>query len=202
MVVKEIFEAYMVGDNVMTPDITGYSSRKFDDCTLLFELSEGRAFNGGLNYAVAVLILEDAQVQQIDLGQLFSTEEERNEHIDDISQEDIDNARRFGKILDLNKNEVISMDITKQKDNQVIRDDEYVDSELLRDNFTGSDEELRVIAKTVYECVDGTVPDEDFIDGCQSMVQYDYDYLKPYQEDIIFELIEELVCNDGEFKGE
>lgn len=103
MNVKDIFETYMVGDNVMTPYITGYNSKKFDDCTLLFELSEGRAFNGGLNYAATVLILENEQVQQIDLGHLFSTEEERDEHIDSINQKDIDNAIKFGKILKLNE---------------------------------------------------------------------------------------------------
>ena len=94
------------------------------------------------------------------------------------------------------------MDITKQKDNQIVRDDGYVDSELLRDNFMGTDEQLKTIAQTIYECCDGTVPDDDFQDGYNSMIEYDYDYLKEPQKETVRDLIEELICNDGEFKGE
>lgn len=121
---------------------------------------------------------------------------------DDLIQTDYMGYTTLLEIDLSNKNEVVSMDITKQKDNEKFKSETYVDSEYLRDNFDGSDKQLKIIAQTVYECVDGTVPDEDFVDGCQSMLQYDYDYLKPHQEDTVLDLIEELVCNNGEFKGE
>ena len=92
-------------------------------------------------------------------------------------------------------NEVISMDITKQKDNQTIKTNEYVDSELLRDNFMGTDEQLQIIAQTIYECCDGVVPDDGFMDYCYSMLDCDYDYLKPHQRDEVVELIKKI---DGE----
>lgn len=89
--------------------------------------------------------------------------------------------------------EVISMDITKQKDNQTIKNDRYVDSELLRDNFIGTDEQLKIIAQTIYECCDGTVPDDDFMDYCYSMLECDYDYLKPHQKDEVVKEIEKII---------
>lgn len=90
-------------------------------------------------------------------------------------------------------NDVISMDITKQKDNQTIKTNKYVDSELLRDNFMGTDEQLQIIAQTIYECCDGVVPDDGFMDYCYSMLDCDYDYLKPYQRDEIIERIKKII---------
>ena len=95
------------------------------------------------------------------------------------------------------------MNIDKIKDNQIVKDNGYVDSELLRDNFDGSDEHLKIIAKTIYECVDASNEDDStFMDECISMAQCDYDYLKTYQTDEVLKLVDELCCNNGEFKGE
>lgn len=95
------------------------------------------------------------------------------------------------------------MDINRIKDNEE-RNEEYVDAESFRDNFQGSEDELKIIAQTVYECVDATNEnDETFTDECKSMLQWDYDYLSNAQyHEVLYTYIEELIMNDGEFKGE
>lgn len=63
------------------------------------------------------------------------------------------------------------------------------------DNFVGTEEELKNIAKTVYELVDATsYPEDDmFLDKCESMLQYDYDYLSPDQFEEVYNMIIKII---------
>ena len=71
------------------------------------------------------------------------------------------------------------------------------------DNFEGTDIELKNIAKTVFECVDGSNEDDfSFMDECESMLLCDYDFLNDNQFEDVRRLIEELICNEGNFKDE
>ena len=73
--------------------------------------------------------------------------------------------------------------------------------EKMIDNFMGEEEELRNIALTVFECVDGSNTNDDtFMDECDSMIGCDYGYLNPNQVNEVLDLIEELILNDGNFK--
>ena len=93
------------------------------------------------------------------------------------------------------------IDITKEIDNQIVKNNGFVDSELLKDNFNGSEEQLKIIAKTVYECVDATNEDDFiFMDECESMIGCDYDFLNNHQVNEVVWLIDELICNNGKFK--
>lgn len=84
--------------------------------------------------------------------------------------------------------------ITKAKDNMFVNDEGYLDSELLRDNFDGSEEQLKIIAETVFECVDASNKDDwNFMDECQSMLSCDYDYLNPQQYHEVEGFIETLI---------
>ena len=85
------------------------------------------------------------------------------------------------------------IDIPKIKDNLEIRSETYVDAESFRDNFEGSEEQLQVIANTIYECVDGSNEDpETFGDEVQSMIEYDYDYLTLDQQDKVFWMVDDI----------
>ena len=101
MTVQAIFKAYMVGDNIVTPSISGYGSLSFPSCTLIYELSHGNGIYGQPLYGLATLVVENNAVQQIRLGDIFKTPEERARYIAQITEEDIKNADRFGKILDV-----------------------------------------------------------------------------------------------------
>lgn len=84
--------------------------------------------------------------------------------------------------------------ITKTKDNMTNKDEKYMDSEMLRDNFNGTEAELKVIAETVFECVDATNEDDwNFMDECQSMLDCDYDYLNPQQYHEVLEFIDRII---------
>lgn len=73
----------------------------------------------------------------------------------------------------------------------------YKDMEIVADNFLGTEEELKSIAKNIYECVDATNKDDStFMDECESMMTCDYPYLKEYQEDEILKIIDELICKN------
>ena len=63
------------------------------------------------------------------------------------------------------------------------------------DNFTGTEEELKNIAQTVYELVDVvSYPEDDmFMEKCESMLQYDYDYLSPDQSEEVYNMIVEII---------
>lgn len=100
-------------------------------------------------------------------------------------------------------------DISKAKDNNYFKG-EYVDSEILKDNFMGTEDELKVIAMTVYElCYSGSDLDEleeefgclniDYMDRVQSMIQCDYDYLSSDQQNEVERMVYKLEENDGEF---
>ena len=89
------------------------------------------------------------------------------------------------------------MDIQKIKDNDKIRSESYIDSELFRDNFNGTDEELKIIAETVYELVDASNTNDDtFMDECKSMINCDYDYLNMDQINIVCKMIDEIICGE------
>lgn len=89
------------------------------------------------------------------------------------------------------------MDIQKIKDNDEIRSESYIDSELFRDNFNGTDEELKIIAETVYELVDASNTNDDtFMDECKSMISCDYDYLNMDQINIVCKMIDEIICGE------
>lgn len=96
------------------------------------------------------------------------------------------------------------MDITKYKDNEITKNDEYIDAEILADNFDGNDKQLKFIAKNVYDMVDmvSYPDDEEFMDKCDSMIGCDYDFVNPDQHHQITQLIDELIINNGKFKGE
>lgn len=66
------------------------------------------------------------------------------------------------------------------------------------DNFMGTEEELKNIAQTVYELVDATsYPEDDmFLDKCESMLRYDYDYLTDDQFEEVYSMIIKII--DGE----
>ena len=101
MNVKTIFQKYMVGDNIVTPTITKYGSKKLEKCTILYEYSEGIGMSDQYLYGLTILILEDNKVQQIDLGRLYASTEERQKYLNSINQQKVDNALRFGKTLTL-----------------------------------------------------------------------------------------------------
>lgn len=93
------------------------------------------------------------------------------------------------------------VNIDKTKDNKEIRSETYVDAESFRDNFEGSEEELQIIANTIYECVDGSNEDpETFGDEVQSMIEYDYDYLTLDQQDKVFWMVDDIAVK--KFRGE
>lgn len=87
------------------------------------------------------------------------------------------------------------MNIDKIKDNMETRNEDYIDSESFRDNFEGTEEQLKTIAETVYELVDATsYPEDDaFLDKCDSMIQYDYDYLTKDQADTVYQMIIKII---------
>lgn len=77
-----------------------------------------------------------------------------------------------------------------------------IDTIKIIDNFEGNEKELKNIALTVYEiCCQGF--DDDFHDNAQSMLDCDYDFLTEDQYNkVMYEYIEELIENDGEFECE
>lgn len=84
--------------------------------------------------------------------------------------------------------------ITKAKDNMIVNDEGYLDSELLRDNFEGSEEQLKVIAETVFECVDASNEDDwNFMDECESMLSCDFEYLNNTQFHQVIEFIDRII---------
>ena len=84
--------------------------------------------------------------------------------------------------------------ITKTKDNMTNRDEKYIDSEMLRDNFNGTEAELKVIAETVFECVDATNEDDwAFMDECESMLSCDFEYLNNAQFHQVIEFIDRII---------
>ena len=88
------------------------------------------------------------------------------------------------------------------KDNLEFRSEEYIDSESFRDNFEGSEEQLKIIAQTTYQCCEEG-NDDEFLNRCKSMLNSDYDYLNDNQyNEVMYKWIEELITNNGEFKGE
>ena len=94
------------------------------------------------------------------------------------------------------------MNIDKVKDNLEFRSEEYIDSESFRDNFEGSEEQLKIIAQTTYQCCEEG-NDDEFLNRCKSMLNSDYDYLNDNQyNEVMYKWIEELITNNGEFKGE
>lgn len=92
------------------------------------------------------------------------------------------------------------INIDKIKDNLKTRSETYVDAESFRDNFEGSEKELKTIAQTIYDCVDGSNEDpETFGDEVNSMLQYDYDYLTKDQQDKVFWMVDDIAVK--EFRG-
>lgn len=76
----------------------------------------------------------------------------------------------------------------------------YKDMEIISDNFLGTEEELKAIAKDVYDKVDmvSYQDDPDFMDKCESVMSCDYPFLNPDQENKIFDMIDELIEKIGE----
>ena len=99
--IKTIFKRYMVGDNIVTPKITGFGSRTIGNSILAYELSKGVGMYGQDLFGLAILIIENNTVQQIDLGGLFESNKARRKYIDNLTEEDINKGYRFGKIMKL-----------------------------------------------------------------------------------------------------
>ena len=99
--IRTIFKKYMVGDNIVTPKITGYGSKKIGNSTLAYELSKGVGMYGQDLFGLAILIIENNTVQQIHLGGLFKSNKERRKYIDNLTEEDVNKGYRFGKIMKL-----------------------------------------------------------------------------------------------------
>lgn len=99
--IKKIFEEYYNGDkNFMTSHVYGYAQKKFGNGYLVFEKSEGKGLMGEKLYGCSVLIYnsENGNTQKIDLSQCFYTPKDVEAHIDNMTQNDFENAKRYGEI--------------------------------------------------------------------------------------------------------
>lgn len=101
MNIKYIFEEYYNGQkNFMTPDIYGYSQRKFDEEYLLFEKSSGEGFENEKIYGASALVHNHitGDTQKIELSECFDDPRNLEVYIKKITKSDFENADRYGEI--------------------------------------------------------------------------------------------------------
>lgn len=101
MNVKLIFDKFFNGEkNFMTPDVYGYTKKKFGDEYLVIEKSRGLGFEHEDIFGCSILVHNPVtmETQHIELSQMFYSNKELDKYIKSITREMFENAERFGEI--------------------------------------------------------------------------------------------------------
>lgn len=101
MNIKDIFDRYYNGEkNFMTPNVYGYSKKKFGNEYLLIEKSSGRGIEDEPIYGASALVhnIETSETQKIDLSEMYHDPREVELHISKITEFKFKNAHRYGEI--------------------------------------------------------------------------------------------------------
>lgn len=101
---KAIFEKYFNGaKNFITPHVHGYRSVECDGEVVVFELSDGIGLFGDVIFGCSALLFkpQSNEICRIELSESFSKSEDALNYINNLSDDEIRAAGRYGEVKKL-----------------------------------------------------------------------------------------------------